>query len=170
MRIILLTSTLAAIILAAIATPAHAQIFGGDDPIKVLAEKATYEGGLTILVGDVDVTQGVARIRSDTMNIYRAEADSETTGSLQLGAVNRIDAKGNFHYTTPDNDVTGDRGVYERDKGIITVTGNVKVKQPGGNTASTDKLVYNVNTETIRFSGQCQGDDCSGRPTIRIGN
>lgn len=158
------------LVLLATFMPAQAQVFGGDAPIKVLAEKATYNGGLTVLVGNVDVTQGIARIRSDTMNIYRAEADSETTGSLQLGAVNRIDARGNFRYTTPDNNVTGDRGVYERDKGIITVTGNVKVRQPGGNTASTDKLVYNVNTETIRFSGQCQGEDCSGRPTIRIGN
>lgn len=149
---------------------AQAQVFGGDEPIKVLAEKATYEGGLTVLVGNVDVTQGVARIQSDTMNIYRAEADGETSGSLKLGAVTRIDARGNFRYTTPDNNVTGDRGVYERDKAIITVTGNVKVKQPGGNTASTDKLIYNVNTETIRFSGRCQGSDCSGRPTIRIGN
>ena len=163
MRIILST-----LILAAITTPADAQIFGGDEPIKVLAEKATYEGGLTVLVGNVDVTQGVARIRSDKMNIYRSEADGETSGSLKLGAVNRIDARGNFRYTTPDNNVTGDRGIYERDKGIITVTGNVKVKQPGGNTASTDKLVYNVRTETIRFSGKCQGSDCSGRPTIRL--
>jgi len=161
---------LSALLLTAVAVPAHAQVFGGDDPIKVLAEQATYEGGLTVLVGNVDVTQGVARIRSDKMNIYRSETDGEATGSLQLGAVNRIDARGNFHYTTPDNNVTGDRGVYERDKGIITVTGNVKVRQPGGNTASTDKLVYNVKTETIRFSGQCQGEDCSGRPTIRIGN
>jgi len=76
---------LSVIILAAFTAPAHAQIFGGDDPIKVLAEQATYEGGLTVLVGNVDVTQGVARIRSDTMNIYRAEADGETTGSLKLG-------------------------------------------------------------------------------------
>lgn len=156
--------------LALFSLPVNAQIFGGDAPINVLAEKATYEGGLTILVGNVDVTQGVARIQSDTMNIYRSEAEPDSAGSLKLGAVNRIDARGNFRYTTPDNDVTGDRGVYERDKGIITVTGNVKVRQPGGNTASTDKLIYNVNTETIRFSGQCQGSDCSGRPTIRIGN
>ena len=165
MRIIL--STLVFVVLS---TPAQAQVFGGDEPIKVLAEQATYEGGLTVLVGNVDVTQGVARIQSDTMNIYRSEADDGTSGSLKLGAVNRIDARGNFRYTTPDNNVTGDRGVYERDKGIITVTGNVKVKQPGGNTASTDKLIYNVRTETIRFSGKCQGSDCSGRPTIRIGN
>jgi len=153
---------LSALIFAAMALPAHAQVFGGDEPIKVLAEQATYEGGLTILVGSVDVIQGTARIRSDRMNIYRAEAESDVAGSLKLGAVNRIDARGNFRYTTPDNNVTGDRGIYERDKGIITVTGNVKVKQPGGNTASTDKSVYNVNTETIRFSGKCQGEDCSG--------
>lgn len=161
---------LSALLLSAISAPAHAQVFGGDEPIKVLAETATYEGGLTVLVGNVDVTQGVARIRSDKMEINRSEASDEANGSLQLGAVTRIDARGNFRYTTPDNNVTGDRGVYERDKGIITVTGNVKVKQPGGNTATTDKLVYNVDTETIRFSGKCQGSDCSGRPTIRIGN
>jgi len=154
---------------SAIALPVQAQVFGGDEPIKVLAEKATYKGSLTVLIGNVDVTQGTARIRSDKMDIYRAEAESDTTGSLKLGAVRRIDARGNFRYTTPDNIVTGNRGVYERDKGIITVTGNVKVKQPGGNTATTDKLVYNVKTETIRFSGTCQGDDCSGRPTIRLG-
>ncbi len=163
MRIIL-----SALMVGTLSTPVHAQVFGGDEPIKILAEKATYDGGLTVLVGNVDVTQGIARIRSDQMNIYRSEADSDTGGSLKLGAVNRIDARGNFHYTTPENNVTGDRGVYERDKGIITVTGNVKVRQPGGNTATTDKLVYNVKTEAIRFSGQCQGDDCSGRPTIRL--
>lgn len=162
--------SLTALFLMTLAMPAQAQVFGGDTPIKVIAEKATYEGGLTVLVGNVDVKQGTARIQSDTMNIYRAEADSDVSGSLQLGAVNRIDARGNFRYTTPDNTVTGDRGVYERDKGIITVTGNVKVRQPGGNTASTDKLIYNTNTESIRFSGQCQGSDCTGRPSIRIGN
>ena len=159
---------LSAFIFMVIAVPAHAQVFGGDEPIKVLAEEATYKGGLTVLVGNVDVTQGSARIRSDKMNIYRSEANDETNESLKLGAVNRIDARGNFRYTSPENNVTGDRGVYERDKGIITVTGNVKVKQPGGNTATTDKLIYNVNTETIRFSGKCQGSDCSGRPSIRL--
>lgn len=156
------------LIIAAMTAPAQAQVFGGDEPIKVLADEATYEGGLTVLVGNVDVTQGSARIRSDKMNIYRSEVNGEISGSLKLGAVNRIDARGNFRYTTPENNVSGDRGVYERDKGIITVTGNVKVRQPGGNTATTDKLIYNVKTETIRFSGKCQGSDCSGRPSIRL--
>lgn len=157
------------ILLTAISAPAYGQVLGGDDPIKILAEKATYEGNLTVLEGDVDVTQGTARIQSNIMNIYRSERENDAAVEVKLGAVTRIDARGNFRYTTPDNFVSGNRGIYERAKGIITVTGNVKVKQPGGNTASTDKLIYNVKTDTIRFSGQCQGNDCSGRPRIILG-
>ena len=92
------------LIFAAMTASAQAQVFGGDEPIKVLAERATYEGGLTVLVGNVDVTQGAARIRSDKMNIYRSEANGESSGSLKLGAVNRIDARGNFlGYVTREN-------------------------------------------------------------------
>jgi lipopolysaccharide transport protein LptA len=148
---------------------AFAQIFGGDDPIRFRSDKATYEGNTTILVGSVDVVQGPARIKSDTMTIFRSNP-TVSDGNDKLGAISRIEAIGNFHYTTPQNDVKGTRGVYERDKGTITVSGNVKVKQPGGNTASTDRLVYNIETETIMFSGECRGEDCSGRPTIRFGN
>jgi len=160
----------AALFMSAIVVPVQAQVFGGDDPIKVTADNAVYEGGLTTLEGNVDVLQGTARIRSDKMKIYRSETDGENSGSLELGAVNRIDAQGSFRYTTPENDVTGNRGIYERSKEIITVTGNVKVKQPSGNTASTDKLIYNVKTETIRFAGNCMGKDCTSRPSIRIEN
>jgi lipopolysaccharide export system protein LptA len=103
------------------------------------------------------------------MTIFRSNP-TVSDGNDKLGAISRIEAIGNFHYTTPQNDVRGTSGVYERDKGTITVLENVKVKQPGGNTASTDRLVYNIETETIRFSGECRGKDCSGRPTIRFGN
>jgi len=103
------------------------------------------------------------------MDIFRHEAKNNANGSLTLGPIRRIDAKGQFRYTTPDNIVTGDRGVYERDKEIMTVTGKVKVKQPSGSTADTDKLIYNVKTETIRFTGDCQGQGCTtGRSRITI--
>ena len=146
-----------------------AQTFGGDDPVQIISEKATYQGNKTILSGKVDVVQGLASIKSDSMNIFRSNP-AVNNGNDKLGAISRIEAIGNFHYSTPQNDVKGTRGIYERDKGTITVIGNVKVKQPGGNTASTDRLVYNIETETIRFSGKCSGDECSGRPTIRFGN
>jgi len=147
------------------------QAFGDDTPIDIVANIATYTGGLTVLTGNVEVTQGTNRTNSNEMDIFREEAKGESTGSLKLGAIRRIDAKGNFKYTTPDNLVTGDRGVYERGKEIMTVTGDVKVKQPSGSTAETNKLIYNVKTETIRFTGNCTGQGCStGRQRLVIQN
>jgi len=146
--------------------------FGGDGPVDITADRAIYIGGQTDLFGDVVVTQEGATIYSDTMNIFRSEATSGADGSLQLGEVNKIIATDNFRYKTAENDVTGNRGVYERDKNLITVTGDVLVKQPGGNTAKTDQLTYNTITETIRFSGNCQGRDCGpgGRTRVVIQN
>lgn len=145
------------------------QAFGGDTPINVTANQATYMGGLTVLVGNVDVKQGQNRTQSNEMDIFRNEVDSDVKGSLKLGAIRRIDAKGNFRYTTPDTDVTGDRGVYQSQKEIMTITGKVRVKQSSGNTAETNKLIYNVKTESIRFTGDCKGEDCTtGRQRITI--
>jgi len=145
------------------------QAFGDDTPINITADTATYMGGLTVLTGNVDVRQGNNQTKSDEMDIFREDAKDGSNGSLKLGAIRRIDAKGGFKYTTPENTVTGDRGVYERGKEIMTVTGKVKVKQPSGSTAQTDKLIYNVKTETIRFTGNCQGAGCTtGRSRIII--
>lgn len=145
--------------------------FGGDGPIDITADRAVYVGGKTDLFDNVVVDQNNASIHSDTMSIFRREATSEADGSLRLGEVNKIIATDNFRYITPENDVTGNRGVYERDKNLITVTGDVLVKQPGGNTAKTDKLTYDTITETIRFSGNCQGRDCGpgGRTRVTLG-
>lgn len=149
--------------------PASAQFsVDGDEDIIINAEKATYRGRQTILEGKVDVKQGDATIQSDKMNIYRADASQTATEGLALGEVTLIEAEGNFVYITPESTVKGNRGVYERLSGIITVTGNVTVVQKSGSTASTDKLIYNVKTETIRFTGNCVGQGCGGRSTLRI--
>ena len=155
---------------AAFAAPAQAQFsFGGDEDILIDAVKATYKGQETILEGSVDVRQGTAQIFSDIMHIYREKAAPTNEQSAALGVVTRIEAEGNFKYITPDSTVTGQRGVYERITGIITITGNVKVVQASGNVANTDKLIYDVKTETIRFTGNCLGKRCKNRSSIRIG-
>ena len=145
--------------------------FGGDGPINVKANKGVYQGDKTDLRGNVRVVQDGAVITSDEMDIYRVnEGDGTDMASLKLGAVRRIIATGNFHYKTAENDIRGDKGVYQRDKNIMTVTGDVTVIQPGGNRVQTEKLTYNTKTETIRFSGQCLGSNCdgSGRTNIII--
>lgn len=158
-----------AIFMISLLGTAQAQMgLGGDEDIFVNATKATYKGNLTILEDNVDVRQGNAQVLSDIMHIYRAKAESSVDSSIKMGTVTRIEAKGNFVYITPETRVTGLKGVYEKSTGMITVTGNVRVKQASGDTAQTDKLLYNTKTETIRFKGDCLGKNCQSRSTIRL--
>jgi len=94
--------------------------FGGDGPIDVKADTGIYQGEKTDLRGDVRVEQDGAVITSDQMDIFRlkeADATDQTdTGSVKLGAINRIVATGNFHYKSAENDIRGVKGVYEREK------------------------------------------------------
>jgi len=152
---------------------ANAQIEFGDsgEPIFVAAEKATYKGNVTVLQNKVDVRQGTAQIQSDEMEIFREKRESETTdptASLRLGAVTRIVAKGNFKYVTPETTVTGRQGIYYRDRGVIVVTENVRVRQPNGSFVTGDKMVYDLKTGRVKFGEECDSDNCTGRVSIRI--
>ena len=132
----------------------------GDDPIDIRAEIAKYRGAITDLEGDVIVKQTGAVITSNEMQILRNEKASNTSGSLKLGEIKQITSTGNFRYKTDANDVTGQKGIYERSKNIITISGNVIAKQANGNTAKSNQLIYNTNTEAIRFIGDCTGTSC----------
>lgn len=143
--------------------------FAGDGPINVKADKGIYQGDKTDLRGNVRVVQDGAVITSDRMNIFRLQENGGSdTGSVKLGAVSKIIATGNFHYKSAENDIRGGKGVYQRDKNIMTVTGDVTVLQPGGNRVQAQQLTYNTKTETIRFSGQCLGRGCKGNGRTRI--
>ncbi len=144
--------------------------FGGSGPIDVTSDLGIYKGRHTDLRGDVRVAQEGAVITSDKMDIFRVNEGGEETGSVKLGAIQRIDAQGDFHYVTADNDIRGRKGVYERDKSLMTVTGDVIVVQPDGKRVEAQKMTYNTKTGTIRFLGNCLGRDCAsnGRTEIRI--
>lgn len=157
---------------ACLAMPAQAQVsFGGDDPIDVKAETAAYKGPKTVLTGDVEVQQGTSQIYSQRMDLFRQKIPEDNEAGFSYGNINRIVAVGNFKYVTPENSVKGNRGVYERDKNIITVTGNVIFTQRNGNSATGDKLTYDLKTNRARFASTCSGQECdnSDRVEINIG-
>ena len=138
--------------------------FEGNAPIAIKAQTATYESTITTLSGDVDVKQASARVTSDNMVIYRAKAaktsEAAAEKSLRLGAVTQIDAKGNFLYVTPDRRLSGNRGIYDRNKNIITVTGNVTLKQSNGTVVTGNKLVYDMTNKRAKVGESCTGPNC----------
>ena len=156
-------------ILFAAAAPASAQFsFGGDQPIDIKAEKATYEKNVTVLEGNVKVRQGEADIFADHMTIYRQSPEGAGVSDVSLGVVTRIEAKGNFKYKTPDNTVEGEKGVYVRNTGRIIVTGNVVLIQPSGSRVSGEKLTYDIENRRAKFGDECVGDNCQGRVEFSI--
>jgi len=149
--------------------PASAQVaFGGDEPIDVKAERATYKGAKTVLSGGVRIEQAGSIILADRMDLFRAQGEQAEGSFVQLGNISRIVAVGNFKYITSQNNVIGDKGVYERDKNIITVTGNVRFTQDNGNTVSGNKMIYDLTTSRARVDGTCSGRDCKRDERVGI--
>ena len=152
-----------------IAMPAAAQVsFGGSEPIDVKAERAAYKGPKTVLTGDVEVKQGTSQISSQRMDLYREKITQDNEAGFTYGNINRIVAEGKFKYATPENNVKGNRGVYERDKNIITVSGNVVFTQKNGNSATGDRLTYDLKTNRARFASTCTGQACSNSDRVEI--
>ena len=141
--------------------------FGGSGPVDVIADVGIYKGAFTDLRGNVRVDQEGSVITADQMDVFRTERGEGAGGSVKLGAIEKLDATGNFRYLTDENDIRGHNGVYQRKRNLMTVTGDVVVIQPSGNRVEADKLTYNTKTGTIRFSGQCLGQNCDS--TGRVG-
>lgn len=154
-----------------LAVPAHAQFgFGGDSPVEVEGERATYSGGLTVLEGGVRVRQDDAAVEADRMDIFRDETqgDNSPAGTLRLGAIERIEAEGNFRFSNPGNVVTGDAGTYFADRRVIVVTGNVVLRQDDGSTVEGSRLEYNLDTGAARFGEPCAARGTCERVTVTL--
>ncbi len=142
--------------------------FGGSGPVDIVATTGIYKGNFTDLEGNVRIDQEGSIITADQMDIFRVQQDGAVEGSVKLGAIQKIDAEGNFRYITAENDIRGSKGVYEREKSLMTVTGDVIVVQPGGNRYEAQKLTYNTKSGAVRFSGKCLGQNCDAGERVAI--
>lgn len=148
------------------AVPASAQ-FSTDSnaPIDASADSISYGEGMIKLAGQVDVRQGEVRILSDAMDIYTGR---QTSTDLDAKDFNKVVATGNFYYLTPEQEVRGQRGVYESETETFTVTGDVILLQGEDNVVTGDKLIYNLSTSEARIVGSCKGRKCGRKGRVHI--
>lgn len=112
------------------AMPALAQISSEGGPIYINSARteSIQNERKVVLIGDVDIQQGTARLRANTVTIrFLENSGSAQTNSVAggFGQVENIVAEGNVYYVTPELKAKGDRGVYELATDTITMTGNV---------------------------------------------
>ena len=171
MKQMIMKSALMTCALLAMPTLAHA-LFAANStaPITGSADSVENQKGVTRFSGQVDIRQGDVRILADTVDVFNAAARS--SGGEALGDIERMEAVGNFFYITPDQEVKGDKGVYERRKDNFIITGNVILLQGDDNVVTGERLVYNLSDNKAVVTGSCKGRRCgsNGRVNILIKN
>ncbi len=146
--------------------PAMAQFSpNSSGPTSIDADSADVSANNILrLKGQVDVRQGETRILSDAMDIYT----KGSANNIKSGDFERVVATGNFYYLTPDQEVRGDKGVYESASETFTVTGNVILVQGDDNVVTGERLIYNLATDEARIVGTCKGRKCGRKGRVRI--
>lgn len=115
---------------------------------------------MAVLRGDAIATQKERTIRSD---ILAARFKDGPKGELEL---KRADAYGAVVLTTSKEKVTGDRGEYNAESGIATVSGSVKITRDG-NELNGGFAQVNLNSGVSKLFGTPPGSKEAGDGRVR---
>lgn len=138
-KTVLATAALLAAALLPVASGAQTARNNATAPVQYGADAGEYTPDGFALRGRAEVTQGTNRLRADAIR-----------GFTNAGQLARVEASGNVYFVTPDQNIRGDRAVYNLNDGTVVVTGDVILTQ-GQNVLTGGRLVYNVRNETARI-------------------
>lgn len=151
---------------AGIAAFAHAQAqpqqpvsalkgHNSDAPVDVTADRIEVQdrADRAIFAGNVHVTQ--AELTLDTQRLTVAYS---SVGSIQI---QRLDASGGVVVTSPSEKARGDFGVYDLNRKLITLVGNVRLNR-GDSQILGSRLVIDLNSGRAVIDGGPPGVAQSG--------
>ncbi len=151
---------LGAVALGAI-TQLGAQAIAGhnsDAPVDFDADRIELQDkqNRVVLAGNVDITQANLRLRAGRTTMVYTD-----NGSLQI---QRIDATGGVTVTRGSESARGDVAIYDFNRRIITLAGNVALRR-GGDTLNGARLVIDLATGVSSIDGRAGGgSSAAGSP------
>jgi lipopolysaccharide export system protein LptA len=128
-------------------------------PIDFSADRAEIlnQQNLAILTGHVSIRQGKLTLTAERVRMNYTSSNGNT-------ALQRLDARGSVKVTTPSETATGDVGVYDVGAKLITLTGNVMVRNRDGSQSTGQRIVWNLGTGAINYGARLPGQS-SGQVT-----
>lgn len=124
-----MTRFLLALVVMVFAAPAFAQgVLGGMDPkqpIEIDADKLDVfqAQNKAVFEGEVVAKQGTVTLSSDKMTVfYAGDAKARAAGN---NSIKTIEAEGNVFIKTPQETAQGSKGVYDVQKNVLDLTGDV---------------------------------------------
>ena len=124
-------------------------------PIDLSADRAEAQdrADRAIFAGNVVVRQGSLTLRTARLTLAYANQ-----GGIDI---NRIDASGGVTVTSPSETARGDFAVYDLNRGLITMIGNVRLDR-GGSFLSGGRLTIDLDTGRAVMDGGLRGVNQSG--------
>lgn len=138
------------------------------DPIKIDADRLDVKDkeSMAVFSGNVVAVQGKTTIRCSKMTILydnrgqglpgQAAAaprpQAASGGAGDTGGIKRLECEGPVTVTSEDQVATGQRAVFDREKDIVTMTGQVALAK-GPNVTRGERLVYNTRTGIANIEG-----------------
>jgi lipopolysaccharide export system protein LptA len=166
-------ATILGVALWLIAAPAFAQGMGlldrkSDAPIEIEADDGIewrQADKVYVARGNVKVVRGEITLYADSVTAHYREAknpgkpkDPKAQESAFGGGgteIWKLEAVGNMRIETQADRVTGHRGVYNVDLGVLTLSGDVRMSSPEKNTtAYGDEAVYDTNQAVMVLTGR----------------
>lgn len=105
---------------------------------------------LAVARGDAVATREDKRLRADVLTAYFVK------GKEGKNRVDRVDAYNNILITTPNEIVSGRRGVYHTKTGVVVLHGSVKITR-GNDQLSGEAAEVNLNTGVSRLLSSGKG-------------
>lgn len=119
-------------------------------PVDYAADRIELQdrANRVLLSGNVDITQAGLRLQAARMTVAYRNA-----GSIEI---ERIDANGGVVVTKGEERASGNVGIYDFNRRIITLIGNVALRQ-GGNTLNGGRMVIDLTTGRSTVDGRSAG-------------
>jgi lipopolysaccharide export system protein LptA len=164
---IVLALTLAAATTAAVAQvkqeqpPSPLKGHNTNAPVDVTSERIEVQerADRAVFTGNVHVTQGDMTL--DTQRLTVAYSNAPSNGGNANVQINRLDAAGGVVVRDPGETAKGDFGVYDLDRKLITLIGNVELSRDK-NQVNGARLVIDLNSGRAVVDGGPPGVNSSG--------
>jgi len=123
-------------------------------PVDITSDRIEVQdrADRAIFVGRVHATQADMTLDAERMTVAYSKA-TKAGGDPQI---DRIDASGGVTVVDPSERASGNFGIYDLNRRIITLIGNVKLVR-GGNTVNGARAIMDLNTGRSTVDGNSVG-------------
>ena len=128
-------------------------------PVDVTSDRIEVQerADRALFVGNVHATQAELTLETARLTVAYS-GGAQGTGGVQI---RRLDAAGGVVVRSPSETARGDFGIYDLDRKLITVIGNVQLTR-GQNVINGQRLVINVERGRAVVEGGPPGVNASG--------